>query len=77
MEENLQLNITDDIQYITDKRDTMLECFNNKIKNNNSTQEEYHKSLDVLLRINGQLKTLENCFKVIQALSKSEIKARE
>jgi hypothetical protein len=65
---DLALNITDDIQYITEKRDTALERFNEKIKINDFTPEEMYRALDIVLRINKQLKTLEDCLIIAKAI---------
>jgi hypothetical protein len=69
--EDLTLNITDDIQYVTERRDAALERFIEKLKANNSTPEEMHKALDVVLRINKQVKTLQDCL-IIAKVAKKE-----
>lgn len=68
--EDLTLNITDDIQYVTERRDAALERFNEMVKKNTATPEDYHKFLDTVLRINKQLKTLQDCLIIAKTVKK-------
>jgi len=49
-----------DLEYLTYKRDDALEHFNNKLKSHLSTDEELHKRLDIVLRLNHQVKMMED-----------------
>jgi hypothetical protein len=50
------------LKYITEKRDDILENFNDRIKANDYKHDvEMHDALASVLRINLQLKTLEEC----------------
>ena len=57
-----------DLEYLTYKRDDALEHFNNKLKSHLSTDEELHKSLDSVLRMNRQVKMMEDVI-VVSRLS--------
>jgi len=60
--EELKLDIMTAIAYIIEKRDDALEHFNNKIKVNDYVDDVVmHDALARVLRINFQLKTLEDC----------------
>ena len=58
----LKSDIMTAIEYITEKRDDILENFNDRIKANDYKHDvEMHDALASVLRINLQLKTLEEC----------------
>jgi hypothetical protein len=60
--EELKLEIKDAIEYMTEKRDDALEHFCEKLKGNDYTHDcVMHDALAPVLRINLQLKTLEDC----------------
>ena len=60
--EELKLDLVDAIAYITEKRDDALEHFCEKLKTNDYTHDcVMHDALAPVLRINLQLKTLEDC----------------
>ena len=73
--EELKLDIMTAIEYITEKRDDALEHFNERIKANDYKHDcEAHDALATVLRINLQLKTLEDCmiaFRITQSENKS------
>lgn len=53
-------DIVTDLKYITFRRDVVLENFNEKLKSHLLTDEELHKKLDSVLRINKQIKMMED-----------------
>lgn len=55
-----ELQNLNNIKYFEHLRDSSLERFINKIKKNLFSDEEYHKSLDIVLRNNKQLKMIED-----------------
>lgn len=60
--EELKLEIKDAIEYMTEKRDDALEHFCEKLKTNAYDHDcVMHDALEPVLRINLQLKTLEDC----------------
>jgi hypothetical protein len=60
--EEFKLEIKDAIEYMTEKRDDALEHFCEKLKLNDYTHDcVMHDALAPVLRINLQLKTLEDC----------------
>jgi hypothetical protein len=60
--EELKLEIKDAIEYMTEKRDDALEHFCEKLKANDYSHDcVMHDALSPVLRINLQLKTLEDC----------------
>lgn len=67
--EDLIPNIVDDIQYITEKRNDALEHFCDKVQMN-QTPEQLQKSLDIILRFNKQIKTLEDCLVIMRTMGK-------
>lgn len=75
--EELKLEIKDAIEYITEKRNDALEHFCEKLKMNNYQHEcEMHDALSPVLRINLQLKTLEDCMltmRFIQSTKKDNV----
>ena len=73
--EELKLDLIDAIEYITEKRDDALEHFCEKLKTNDYTHEcVMHDALVPVLRINLQLKTLEECMIMLRVMN-SENKA--
>jgi hypothetical protein len=76
--EELNFDIMTAIEYITEKRDDILEHFNDRIKANNYKHDvEMHDALAPVLRVNLQLRTLEECliaFRVINAQAKENKK---
>jgi hypothetical protein len=58
-------NIHEDIEYLRDRRDRALESFNRKIKRNTYNQEAITAALDSVLRVNKQLKMLEDAAKIL------------
>jgi hypothetical protein len=73
--EELKLDIMTAIEYMTEKRDDALEHFNDKLKLNDYAHDAtMHDALSPVLRINLQLKTLEDCLialRVQQGLNKN------
>ena len=67
---NHELNPDLDLKYLTEKRDNALEHFNQKLKSHQSTDENLHKSLDGVLRINKQVKLLEDIVVILSIISK-------
>ena len=59
--EGVQLDMVSAIEYFKERRDDSLEHFNDVLRANNYTRESIHQSLDIVLRANEQLKTLEDC----------------
>jgi hypothetical protein len=60
--EELKLDIATAIEYMTEKRDDALENFCEKLKTNDYQHDcVMHDALAPVLRINLQLKTLEDC----------------
>ena len=59
--EGVQLDMVSAIEYFKERRDDSLEHFNDVLRANNYTGESIHQSLDIVLRANEQLKTLEDC----------------
>ena len=53
-----------DLKYLTFRRDDALENFNEKLKSQLLTDEELHKKLDTVLRINNQVKLMEDALVV-------------
>lgn len=65
--EELKLDIMDAIAYIKEKRDNELERFIEKLKINDYTHDcIMYDALAPVLRINLQLKTLEDCMIVLK-----------
>lgn len=56
----IKLDLTGYINYLVKKRDDALEHFNQEIKSHILTDEKLHKRLDIVLRMNHQIKTLED-----------------
>ena len=56
----IKLDLIGYINYLIKKRDDALEHFNQKVKLHLSTDEELHKKLDIVLRMNHQVNTLED-----------------
>lgn len=55
-----EANLKMDLEYLTSKRDDALEHFNNKLKSHLLSDEELHKRLDSVLRLNHQVKLMEH-----------------
>ena len=53
-----------DIMYLTEKRDNALDNFNDKIKRNIYNREAIVMAFESILRINAQLKIMEDCLVV-------------
>lgn len=62
-----------DLEYLTSKRDDALEHFNEKLKSHLLTNEELHTRLDTVLRINKQVKMMEDAL-VIHEVAKNKKK---
>jgi hypothetical protein len=62
--EDMKLDLETAIEYFTERRNDSIEHFNDVLKANNYTRESIHQSLDIVLRANEQLKTLEDCLVV-------------
>ncbi|MFA5207228.1 MAG: hypothetical protein WC428_00860 [Candidatus Paceibacterota bacterium] len=68
--EDIKLDLMNAIVYITEKRDDALEHFNELMKTNNYTHDcMMHDALEPVLRINLQLKTLEDCMVMLKVMS--------
>jgi hypothetical protein len=68
--EELKLDLITAIEYITEKRDDALEHFNELMKINDYTHDcVMHDALSPVLRINLQLKTLEDCMVMFKIMS--------
>jgi hypothetical protein len=69
--EELNFDIMTAIEYITERRDDVLEHFNDRIKANDYKHDvEMHDALATVLRVNLQLRTLEECliaFRIVNA----------
>ena len=76
--EELKFDIMIAIEYITEKRDDILEDFNDKIKANDYKHDvEMHDALARVLRVNLQLRTLEECliaFRIMNAQAEEDKK---
>jgi len=59
-------NIYEDIEYLRDRRDKALESFNKKIKRNNYNREAITAAFNSVLRVNKQVKMLEDAAKVLE-----------
>ena len=66
-------NIEMDLEYLTYKRDDALEHFNDNIKSHLLTDEGLHKKLDVVLRMNHQVKIMTDIL-VVSRLTKQKEK---
>jgi len=55
-----EVNMAMDLEYLTAKRDDALEHFNEKLKSHLLTDEELHKRLDTVLRMNNQVKMMQD-----------------
>lgn len=60
----IEFNTYSDIKYLIEKRDNALERFNRTLRKNEYDVAELHKQLDNVLRINSQLKLMEDAFRV-------------
>ena len=49
-----------DLAYLTEQRDNVLDVLNHKIRDNLLTDEELHNALDRVLRVNKQVKTIQD-----------------
>jgi len=70
-----ELNVTgigdvtvDDVIWFENNRNVILDRFVNKIKRNSFTDEEYHKFLESLLRVNKQLKMIRDITIIQEAI---------
>ena len=69
----IKLDLIGYIDYLVKKRDDALEHFNQKVKLHILTDEELHKKLDIVLRMNHQVKTLED-YLIVYGVTKEEKK---
>ena len=68
--EELKFDIMTAIEYFTERRDNILEHFNDRIKANDYKHDvEMHDALARVLRVNLQLRTLEECFIVFKVMN--------
>jgi hypothetical protein len=69
--EELKFDLMTAIEYITEKRNDILEHLNDRIKANDYKHDvEMHDALATVLRVNVQLRTLEECliaFRIMNA----------
>jgi hypothetical protein len=70
--ENIKLDMKTAIEYFTERRDKELERFNNSVKNEMFSDDDLRLRLNIVLRVNTQLKTLKNCEKAYKYAKRCE-----
>jgi hypothetical protein len=71
-DKQLKLDIKDAIDYIVEKRDDAIEHLSNQIKINHAYPERLHSFLDTIVRMNKQIKTLEDCLVMLRVLRENQ-----